>query len=163
MQARHVEPGSRATSLTAKVGHRWAQARVARQAGAQVGGRTTNSRQLAGLTGPVLVAITLSEIVNPHIWAPVTAPVIYQAGLLSLVAGLSIASVDNRWTIGWPVTITLVGWIGVFGGLYRMFAPHSALEAARNSSAAFAIEIVLLAAGLFLTFKAYGSVSARGK
>ncbi len=100
---------------------------------------------------------------NPHIWAPVTAPVIYQAGLLSLVAGLSIASVDNRWTIGWPVTITLVGWIGVFGGLYRMFAPHSALEAARNSSAAFAIEIVLLAAGLFLTFKAYGSVSARGK
>ncbi len=122
----------------------------------------TNSRQLAGLIGPVLVAITLSEIVNPHIWTAVTAPVVYQAGLLAFVAGLSIVRVHNCWTIGWPVTITLVGWLGIFAGLFRMFAPESAQQAARNASVAFAFETVLLAAGLFLIFKAYGSGRARG-
>ncbi len=121
-----------------------------------------NSKQLAGLVGPILAAITLSEIVNPHIWTAVTGPVIYQAGMLAFVAGFSIVRAHNYWTTGWPVMITLVGWFGIFGGLGRMFATESALQAARNTSVAFAFEIVLLVIGLFLTFKAYGPGATRG-
>lgn len=115
-----------------------------------------NSKQLAALIGPVLVAITLSEIVNAHIWIAVTAPVTYQAGVLAFVAGISIVRAHNLWPMSWPVTITLVGWFGIFAGLIRMFATDMAQEAVRNQSTALGFEIALLVIGILLTFKAYG-------
>ncbi len=114
-----------------------------------------NSKYIAGLVGPTLIAVTLSEIVNPDIWRAVTAPVTYQAGLLAFVASLSIVRAHNRWMIGWPVVLTLVGWFGVLGGLGRMFATEAAQQSAGDASTALAMEVALLAVGLFLTFKAY--------
>ena len=44
----------------------------------------------------------------------------------------------------------------MLGGLIRMFAPVSAQGAVHHTTALFAVLIILLALGIFLTFKAYG-------
>lgn len=115
----------------------------------------TNSKRIAGLVGPTLIAVTSSEMVNPHVWDAIIAPVTYQSGMLLFIAGLSIVRAHNHWTVSWPVVVTLVGWFGVFAGLGRMFATEIAQQSAKNASTAFAFEIGLLAIGVFLTFRAY--------
>ena len=77
------------------------------------------------------------------------------------MAGLSIVRVHNRWTGGWPVLVTLMGWLAILGGLIRMIAPVSAQRAAQNSSGVFVLLFVLLAIGIFLTFKAYGREASK--
>jgi prepilin signal peptidase PulO-like enzyme (type II secretory pathway) len=119
-----------------------------------------DSKYIAGLVGPTLIAVTLSEIVNPDIWRAVTAPDTYQAGLLAFVGGLAIVRAHNIWTLRWPVVLTLVGWFGVAGGLARMVATEAARQSAGDASTALGMEAALLGVGLFLTFKAYKGVAA---
>jgi len=113
----------------------------------------TNSKHIAGLIGPTIMALAMSEAINLHIWAYNVAPVTYLNGTLLFVAGLSIIRAHNRWTVGWPVMVTLVGWVAILGGLFRMFAPE-AQQAGKNSFT-YALLMVLFAFGTFLTFKAY--------
>jgi uncharacterized membrane protein YhaH (DUF805 family) len=116
----------------------------------------TDSKQLAGLLGPTLIALSLSESINLDIWTNTPAPVVYLAGTLLFVAGLSIVRVHNRWTGGWPVLVTLLGWLAMLGGLIRMIAPVFAQQQTeQHITAVHALLIVLLAIGIFLTFKAY--------
>lgn len=115
----------------------------------------TNSRRIAGLVGPTLIALTLSEALTAHIWANVSATQTYLAGALWFVAGLAIVRVHNHWIRGWPVVVTLVGWFVMLGGLGRMFFPEAAQQGTRNGSVVLALQMVLLAIGIFLTFKAY--------
>jgi ABC-type Mn2+/Zn2+ transport system permease subunit len=115
------------------------------------------SRSIAGLVGPALIAIALSELMNLGILQANTSPsVIYLNGSLLFIAGLSIVRAHNRWMGGWPVLVTLTGWIVLLGGLVRMFAPILAQREGQNITAVYALLIVLLAVGIFLTFKAYG-------
>jgi cation transport ATPase len=114
----------------------------------------TSSRHIAGLIGPAIVAVTISETLNLHIWATNIAPVTYLNGLLLFVAGLSIVRAHNRWTAGWPVLVTLTGWVLILGGLFRMFAPE-ARQGGENLPT-YAVILVLFVIGVFLTFKAYG-------
>jgi cation transport ATPase len=113
----------------------------------------TNSKHIAGLIGPTLIALTISEAMNLHIWATNIAPVTYLNGLLLFVAGLSIVRAHNRWTRSWPVMVTLVGWCVILLGLFRMFAPEA--QQGGENIPTYAVIIVLFAIGIFLTFKAY--------
>ena len=119
-------------------------------------GLKANSKHIAGLLGPALVALAGSELMNGgDIWVGVSVPQVYLAGALAFMAGLSIVHAHNHWVRGWAVLVTLTGWFLLFGGLMRMIAPRLAQQASRNDSAAFALEAVLLAIGLVLTFEAY--------
>lgn len=112
-----------------------------------------DSRRMAGLIGPTLVALGASEVKNSRIWETNSAPIIYLNGLLLFVAGLSIVRVHNLWTRSWPVMVTLVGWAAILLGLFRMFAPE--VQQARQSAPTTIITASLVGAiGLFLTFKA---------
>ena len=115
----------------------------------------TDPKRIAGLLGPALVVLSLSEAINPHIWATVSVTQTYLAGALWFVAGLAIIRAHNRWTGGWPVLVTLVGWFAILGGLFRMFAPEFAQGNVPNASVVIGIQVVLLLIGLVLTFKAY--------
>jgi hypothetical protein len=117
-----------------------------------------DSRRLAGLVGPVMVALIASEneFVNPHLYDQQIPPVVYLSGTLLLIAGLSIIRAHNRWTGGWPVLVTLTGWFATLLGLFRMFFPDQYVQGSRtHSGALLAGEGVLLAIGLLLTFKGY--------
>ena len=117
----------------------------------------TSSKHLAELIGPTLIAISISEAMNLPIFANTPAPVVYLNGTLLFVAGLSIVRAHNRWMPGWPVLVTFVGWLFLFGGLIRMAAPEFAKRSVQNSAPVYALLLVLLAIGIVLTFKAYGS------
>jgi hypothetical protein len=117
----------------------------------------SNSKNIAGLIGPTLIVLTISETINVHIWAGNTAAGVHLNGAILFVAGLSIVRAHNLWVRGWPVMVTLVGWFVMFLGLFRMFAPELQLKGAQNTSSVIALTMVVLAVGIFLTFKAYGS------
>jgi uncharacterized membrane protein YhaH (DUF805 family) len=112
------------------------------------------------LVGPALIAITVTEWMNLDVFTAAIGPSfathVYLNGTLLFVAGLAIVRAHNHWTRGWPVLITLVGWVAMLGGLGRMVAPVSAQQAGQNSIALYGSLVALLAIGVVLTFKAYG-------
>jgi hypothetical protein len=93
-------------------------------------------------------------MINFHIWAINIPPVTYLNGILLFLGGLSIVRVHNHWRGGWPVIVTLVGWFGIVGGLFRVFAPEA--QQAAPGAPTYAVISVLCAFGIVLTFKAYG-------
>lgn len=114
-----------------------------------------NSKHIAGLVGPTLIAMSLSEMLNAHIWAGVPVTQIYLAGSLWFVGGLSIVCVHNLWVRGWPAVVTFMGWFIMLGGLGRMFFPAAAKQSTPNDAILLVIQLSLLAIGIFLTYKAY--------
>jgi hypothetical protein len=112
-----------------------------------------NSRQIARIVGPALVALAITEAINIDIFAGNAAPVVYLSGTLLFVAGLAIVQAHNRWTKDWSILVTLTGWILFLGGLYRMFAPEA--PQVSKSVAADAMFTALIAIGGFLTYKGY--------
>jgi len=117
--------------------------------------KMTNSKRLAGLIGPTLIVLSISEVFTSRIWLTVTATQTYLAGTLWFIAGLSIIRTHNIWTLNWPVLITLIGWFAILGGLGRMFFPQAAQEGGQNPVIVLAFQIVLLLIGIILTFVAY--------
>jgi hypothetical protein len=119
----------------------------------------TDSKQLAGLIGPALIALAVSETLNLGIWRSVPAeslaPVTYLNGTILFVVGLAVVRAHNRWRFGWPVLVTLVGWIVMLGGLYRMLAPSSGQLPERSPVAVYAVFAVIFVVGAVLAFIAY--------
>ncbi len=119
----------------------------------------TNSKSIAGLAGPTIVAMIVSEfpLVQPHLYDEQIPPVVYLSGVLMFVAGLAIVRAHNRWARDWTVLVTLSGWLGVVLGLLRMFAAGFYQRRAADTSATvfMVLEGVLFVCGLIMTFKAY--------
>lgn len=115
------------------------------------------SRNIAGLVGPALAVVAVSEALNAHIWAANLAAVIHFNGSVLLVAGLAIVRAHNHWVWKWPVVVTLTGWVLLVLGLLRMFMPERYLEGVQSTSTttlavqALAVGVV----GVYLAFKAY--------
>jgi hypothetical protein len=63
------------------------------------------------------------------------------AGYAAFVPGLAIVYFHNRWTGGWPVLVTIMGWLSLVVGLLRMVFP--------TQIAAMATKIAPSATGLF--------------
>lgn len=114
-----------------------------------------NSKQIAGLLGPAIVAITTSETVNIHIWAGNTTAGVYLNGSVLFVAGLAIIRAHNLWVRGWPVVVTVMGWALMLLGLFRMFFPERQLQAAQHAVGTIVEIIPVMLIGMFLTYKAY--------
>lgn len=119
----------------------------------------TDSRRLAGLVGPTLVAVILSEhpLVQPHLYDAQIPPVVYLSGVLIFVAGLAIVRVHNQWRLNWTVLVTLTGWLGLVVGLVRMFGASAYQQAAAGTAPAtlMILEGAVLLAGLVMTVRAY--------
>lgn len=118
-----------------------------------------NSKRIAGIVGPTIVAVIISEypLVQPHLYDKQIPPVVYLSGVLLFVGGLAIVRVHNFWTRDWTVLITLSGWFSLGLGLFRMFAAGGYQRGSANTSTSvfMVVEGVLLVLGLIMTFKAY--------
>lgn len=120
-------------------------------------GETTmsDSNQLAGLIGPIMVALGITEAMNLDVFANQIAPVVYLNGAILFVAGLAVVRAHNLWTWRWPVIITLTGWGAMIGGLWRMAMPE-APQMVENVFT-YAVLATIGAFGAILSVKAYGS------
>lgn len=120
---------------------------------------------LAKLIGPVLIVIGLGLLVKPTDFREMATDflasraMIFLAGLLTLVTGLAIVLTHNVWELNWPVIITILGWLSVVGGVFRILFPDSvqSMGASMMDKPAMmpvsgAIQIVL---GLWLCYAGY--------
>jgi hypothetical protein len=122
------------------------------------------SKTIAGLMGPTLLAMGIAMLVNLGSFSVMVEQVshdialIFISGVLLLVAGLAIVRAHNLWS-GWPVAVTVLGWLAIIGGLARLFFPArlAAIAANMGQHRGFLITaaIILVLVGGFLSFKAY--------
>jgi len=122
---------------------------------------------IASLIGPVLLAVSLSLLLNRAAFQDVLAHlgsnimVIFLAGIALLVAGIAIVQTHNVWQ-GWPMIITLFGWLAIIGGLFRILcAPRMQAmgeKVASNVTVLTVATAISLLLGLFLTGKGFGLI-----
>ena len=119
----------------------------------------SNSKHIAGLLGPTLVAMIASEfpLVQPHLYDAQIPPVVYLSGVAMFVGGLAVVRAHNHWARDWTVLVTLSGWTFLVLGLVRMFAAEQYRNGSASTSptAFMLLEGILLVIGLILTFQAY--------
>lgn len=86
---------------------------------------------LAKLIGPVVIVIGAAMLINQVNMREMASDflqhrgLIFLAGILTLLAGLAIVLTHNIWVAGWPVIITILGWLSVIGGIFRIIFPDS--------------------------------------
>jgi hypothetical protein len=112
-----------------------------------------SSKRVARVVGPALIAITISETVNLDIWKTNDPRLTYLNGTLLFVGGLAIVRAHNVWVRAWPALLTLVGWLAMAIGLFRMFAPKTPLGG--ENAPTYALIAAICAVGVVLTIQAY--------
>jgi hypothetical protein len=126
----------------------------------------STSKIIAALLGPTLVATAAMVLLNldaiPAIVDELSKSpmLIVLAGYAAFVPGLAIVYFHNRWTGGWPVLITLVGWLSLVIGLIRMVFPMQLAEIMAKSAPALlnvmpAVAAIFLLIGGVLSYRAY--------
>ena len=120
---------------------------------------------IARLIGPLLVMTGLIMLVTPQAVQDMARDflasrgLIFLAGVLALLAGLAIVNTHNVWTAGWPVIITMFGWLAVIGGIFRMGFPaltKSVAETMLARPAGLRVSAVIqLVLGAYLMFVSY--------
>ena len=120
---------------------------------------------IAKYMGPVMLVAGLSMLVNSKNINAVfedflnSPGLIFLAGALALLIGLAIVNLHNIWVTGWPVIITVFGWICIFAGIFRMGFPTAVKSMGgwmlKNSTIITVSAIFNAALGAFLTYKGY--------
>jgi hypothetical protein len=120
---------------------------------------------IAKYLGPVMLVAGLSMLVNGKNLDAVfedflnSPGLIYVAGVMALVMGLTIVIFHNIWSADWRGFITLFGWIGIFAGIFRMGFPTAVKSMGgwmMKNRAFITISAVLNAAlGAYLTYKGF--------
>ena len=86
----------------------------------------TTSKIIAALLGPTLVVSGAMVLLNLDAMPAIVEELskspmlIVLAGYAAFVPGLAILYFHNRWTGGWPVLITLLGWLSLIIGFIRI-------------------------------------------
>lgn len=112
-----------------------------------------SSKRVAGLVGPALIVIAISETVNLDIWKTNDPRLTYLNGTFLFVGGLAIVRAHNVWVRAWPVLLTLVGWLAMAIGLFRMFAPRATVGG--ENALTYVVIAAVCAVGVVLTIQAY--------
>jgi hypothetical protein len=119
---------------------------------------------IARLIGPVFVAVGLGILANgPFYTALIVEAVhsptlIYFSGLMALTAGLAILNVHRSWS-GWPVIVTIIGWLMTIGGVIRLVLPATTATLASDlyshAIVLLIVALVVLVVGAYLCFEGY--------
>lgn len=106
---------------------------------------------LARLIGPLLLVSAAGPLMGGRTYRAMveeflaSRALIYLAGFMTLLLGVGIVNVHNVWTLGWPLLLTILGWLFVVSGVFRMLLPDTVREA---GTAVLARPGVLTAAGI---------------
>ncbi len=127
----------------------------------------STSKTIAALLGPTMIVGALMVLLNLDAMPGIvdelsnSPMLIILAGYAAFVPGLAIVYFHNRWTGGWPVLVTVMGWLSLVVGLIRIIFPVRLAGIMANAAPVLpgvlpAIGVVFLLIGGFLSFKAYG-------
>ena len=90
------------------------------------------------------------------------AALIYFGGALALIVGFLIVLTHNVWVAGWPVIITIFGWLGIIKGAWLFIFPDAVnkfVEAYQKKTSLLVVHIALvLVIGVILTISGYFSL-----
>ena len=80
---------------------------------------------LARLLGPILVVLAIGLLVRQDSWRAMASDFISSKPLVfhripDAAGGLALVNTHNVWEPGWPLIITIFGWLAVIGGMARM-------------------------------------------
>jgi hypothetical protein len=84
---------------------------------------------LAKLLGPVLLVVAAGLFANQAGFRTMAQEFLrspahlYLSGFLTLMGGLAVVLNHNLWVAGWPVIITILGWLATIGGAVRILLP----------------------------------------
>ncbi len=119
---------------------------------------------IAKLVGPMLVITGLIGLINPgHIKTVgedfLKSPaLIFIAGAMAFVAGLAVINTHSVWS-GWPLIITVLGWLMLAAGVIRMGFPGLVTSMGEtmlaHEVAMRVIGALQVALGAFLALKGY--------
>lgn len=119
---------------------------------------------IAKIVGPMLVIPGLIGLANPGHVKTVgqeflkSPALIFVAGAMALIAGLAVVNTHAVWT-GWPLIITLMGWLMLVAGVVRMGFPGIVASMGESMIANETVLRVLgalqVALGAFLMWKGY--------
>jgi hypothetical protein len=93
---------------------------------------------LARLLGSSMLVIGLGLLLNRATYRDMSLEfldspaLIYIGGLIAFVAGLAIVLTHNVWVVGWPVVITIFGWVSLVAGIFRIVFPASVAHLGRR-------------------------------
>jgi hypothetical protein len=120
---------------------------------------------IARLVGPVFVAVGLGILLNGTFYTALiveavhSPTLIYFSGLMAFIPGLAILNVHWRWSGGWPVIVTIIGWLMVIGGAFRLMLPATTATLAGDiytrPAVLLVIAIIMLVVGAYLCFEGY--------
>jgi hypothetical protein len=122
--------------------------------------KMANSRVIAGVMGPALVALSITEAMNYTIWDTTMPQVIYLNGTLLLIGGLAVIRNHNLWVVDWRAIVTILGWLALLSGLLRMSFPEAKQLA--PSLGMYLFLGLALVTGVFLTAKSFQSIGSGG-
>jgi hypothetical protein len=84
------------------------------------------SIEVARIIGPLLIVNAVGMLAGGKSYRAMaeefvrSRALIYLAGFLAMFIGLEVV---NAWKPGWPIALTVVGWLFVVGGAIRMLLP----------------------------------------
>jgi hypothetical protein len=123
------------------------------------------SLYLAKLIGPTLLVIGIGMLLNRDGYRDMareflgSRALIYIAGLLAFIPGLAMVLAHNVWAADWRIIITILGWLALIGGAFRIVFPQ---EVTRIGTRMIAKPntmliggVVTLALGAILSFYGY--------
>jgi hypothetical protein len=96
---------------------------------------------LARLIGPVMLVVAAAILKDREGFRAMgeqllsSRPLIFIAGMIPLVVGLSIVLTHNVWAADWRVLITAFGWFAIFVGAYRILFPRTVASAGSSALA----------------------------
>ena len=123
------------------------------------------SLYLAKLIGPTLLVIGIGMLINRDGYRDMareflgSRALIYLAGIFAFVPGLAMVLAHNIWVADWRIVITILGWLALVGGAFRILFPQEVTRIGTrviaNPSTMLIGGVVTLALGAILSFYGY--------
>jgi hypothetical protein len=120
---------------------------------------------LAKLIGPFAFAIGIALLIRRAEFRALadeflaSPALMFLSGAVTMPAGLAIVLTHNRWAMAWPVLITILGWLALIGGAFRLIAPKQTAAFGRrmiaHKSTLCVAAAVYIGVGVILCFFGY--------
>lgn len=120
---------------------------------------------IAKYMGPVMLVAGLSFFLNRKNLRALfedfmgSPALIFIAGFMALILGLTLVIFHNHWVAGWPVLITIYGWLALVGGVLRIVFPDVAIKMGaamvKRDGLLMTSGVTNILLGAYLTYKGY--------